>query len=197
MQAVVGGSAVPAPRPEDQTAEENLLDVGFPWPLSRQTVSHLNDSPMVVAHAIEHVSAEGGHVGVVGWPELSFASIEHMDNVIAVPRPGPEPLGISAVLAEGLDLVVQHNATRLELTPAAARPFLAKVRGGRAAVVLVGVEVPSPSMRLHAQATTYRGIGRGVGRITGVDVEMTLRTKDRRERATLTLGQAERRLRAV
>lgn len=52
-------------------------------------------------------------------------------------------------------------------------------------------------MRLHAQATTYRGIGRGVGRITGVDVEMTLRTKDRRERATLTLGQAERRLRAV
>lgn len=169
--------------------------------LVRRRHTHLADCPALVVELIAHCSARGGHVAVVGWPELSYAGVVDsggkLGNIIAVPDPGPEPLNISAVLVEGLDLVIHRFPGRLELSPDRARPLLAKLRSGTAALVLIGAEVASPAADIDARVSTYRGLGTGTGRINGVDIDVAVTAKGHRPaRTRLTLGENPR-LRAV
>jgi len=110
--------------------------------LARRVVTQVADCPALVIELIAQATAGGGHVGIVGWPELSLAGVVdngNLNNVIAVPDPGVDPLGIIGVLVEGLDLVVARWQAPLELSPVRARPLLGKLRGGSAALVMVGV----------------------------------------------------------
>lgn len=168
---------------------ESVLDVGLPRGLPRRAVTEVGDSPALIVEIIRHVSAAGGHVGVVGWPELSYAGLEHLDKIIAVPDPGSDPLGIASVLVEGLDLVVCRSAVEMNLSPVRARPVTGRLRVGVAALVMVGWKVPSPALRIEADITTYRGIGRGAGRITGYDMDVRLVDKRGRTRTTYTVGE--------
>lgn len=198
MRAVTGTEQ--SVRGEEVLAdEENSLDVGLPLPLPRQAITEVSDCPALIIELISQVTAAGGHVGVVGWPDLSFAGIEHLNQIIAVPDAGPDPLGITSVLVEGLDLVIHRNPAPLNLSPVRARPLTGRLRKGVAALVLVGLSAPSPALRIDATVTAYRGIGRGTGRITGLDIDVTQAAKSGRARTTLTVGApAPRpRLRAV
>ncbi|WP_179154826.1 hypothetical protein [Corynebacterium fournieri] len=95
----------------------------------------------------------------------------------------------------------------LQLTPVRARPLLARIRKGQAALVCVNVHVPSPALTVTGQLADFHGIGRGTGRITGIDFDVRAETKGYRPAsARVTLGVAEatggagsqkRRLRAV
>lgn len=159
--------------------------------LPRQSVTHVSDTPALVVELITQVVAAGGRAGVVGWPELSYAGIEaeHLERVIAVPEPGIEDLAVAGVLAEGLDLVVIRTRVPLELTPVRARPLLARLRKGSAALVAVNVAVPSPALALTGRIEGFHGIGRGCGRITGIDVAVRAERKGSRPAsATITLG---------
>lgn len=162
--------------------------------LARQAVTEVSDCPALVIELIREVSAGGGHVGVVGWPELSFADVESLDRVIVVPEPGADPLGVVSVLVEGLDLVVWRSSVPLNLSPVRARPLLGRLRKGHACLVLVNAHVQSPAARLDARVSTYRGIGQGTGRIRGYDIAVKEAT--RRASMTLSVGEAPR-LRAV
>lgn len=181
---------------------EDILEVPGPLArvlpgggLARRQVTELNDCPALAAELVAQVSAGGGFVAVVGWVELSLAQLVDegdVGRVITVPDPGPEPWQVTAVLLEGMDLVIHHGAPG-ELTPTRARPVLAKLRGGHAALVTVGPHLPGAPMSVQGEVTTYRGIGRGTGRIRGLDIEVRARTKAGQETSGLvTAGQARR-----
>lgn len=191
--AALGGE-VPRPVVEDTEV------LAVPGPLShvlpngglpRKAVSHCSDTPALVVEVIDQITAAGGYAGVVGWPELSYAGIGHdrLERVIAVPDPGIEDLAVAGVLAEGLDLVVLRSRAALELTPVRARPLLARLRKGNAALLTVNVRVPSPMLSVEGTIANFHGIGRGTGRIRGVELRVRAEQKGARPAsATVTLG---------
>lgn len=197
MAAIGGGrGAVPQPdmdSPDVLPVHLDLAKVLSGGGLERRAVTEVSDCPALIVELIGQVTARGGHVGVVGWPELSLAGVVEsgrLDNVITVPDPGTDPLGIVGILVEGLDLVVARWAAPLELSPVRARPLLARLRGGVAALVLVGARIPSPAVRIGAGVTTFRGIGEGTGRIRSVDIAVRVTAKGRPpESATVTVGR--------
>lgn len=150
--------------------------------LPRKSVTHMSDTPALVVEMLEQVVASGGYAGVVGWPELSYAALppDELERIIAVPDPGADPLGVASVLVEGLDLVVWRSPAALELSPVRARPLLGKLRKGRAALMLVGATVPSPALTVSGQVCQFRGIGKGSGRITGLDIRVRAQAKGAR-----------------
>lgn len=185
---------------EEIAAGEDILALGeqfrFVLPgggLPRRAVTHMSDTPVLVAEMLLHAVEAGGYAGVVGWPDLSYAGIDRkfLDRVIAVPDPGVDPLGIAAVLTEGLDLVVYRSPVTLALSPVRCRPLLGKLRKGRAALMMVGATVPSPALTITGDIQSFHGIGRGTGRITGVDIRVRAQSKSAHPAsATVTVGQA-------
>ena len=172
------------------TQFENILPGGG---LPRQAVTHMSDTPALVVEMLLQITEVGRYVGVVGWPELSYAALppECLNRVIAVPDPGVDPLGITGVLVEGLDLVVFRTRARVELSPVRARPLLGKLRKGRAVLMLVGATVPSPALTVTGDVQEFRGIGRGTGRITGLDIRVRAQPKSAHPASgTVTVGQA-------
>ena len=160
--------------------------------IPRKAVTHCSDTPALIVELIDQVTAAGGCTGVVGWPELSFAAIpaEGLERVIAVPQPGIEDIAVAGVLAEGLDLVVLRTKTALELTPVRARPLLARLRKGSAALLAVNIAVPSPALSITARIDHFHGIGEGLGRINGIELRVRAEQKGHRPAsATVTLGQ--------
>ena len=159
--------------------------------LARRTVTHVSDTPALIVELIGQVVEAGGRAGVVGWPELSYAAIgaDALERVVAVPEPGIDDLSVAGVLAEGLDLVVLRTRSALELSPVRARPLLARIRKGQAALVCVNVAVPSPALTLTGTLAQFHGIGRGTGRITGIDFDVRAEGKGYRPAsARVTLG---------
>lgn len=166
--------------------------------LARRQVVHCANCPALVVELICHLTASGGHVGVVGWPDLLLAQVADkgdIERVVTVPDPGLESWMVTGVLAEGLDLVIHHGPPG-EVSPTKARPVLAKVRGGRAAVLTVGTRLPGTAVGIGARVSAYRGVGKGSGRIRGVDMEVEVTSKQATSRGVLTVGE-RRRLEAV
>ncbi len=158
-------------------------------------MTHVSDTPALIVEVLARVASDGGFCGVVGWPELSYAGIppEDMDRIVAVPDPGIDPLSVAGVLAEGLDLVVVRSPQRIELSPVRARPLLAKLRHGQAALVSVGTRLPSAALEITGEVAGIHGVGRGLGRITGIDIRVRTRAKGMRPASqVLTLGTAPR-----
>ena len=115
-----------------------------------------------------------------------------MSKIVSVPDPGIDALPVAAVFAEGMDMVVCRSAAPRRLTPTNSRPFLAKVRQGSAAMLLVGISVPSPALTVSAQVTKIYGLHRGGGRIRALDVEVEAASKSadhQRIRTLLRCGE--------
>lgn len=166
--------------------------------LARRQVVHCASCPALVVELICHLTARGGYVGVVGWPDLLLAQVAEegaIERVVTVPDPGLESWMVTGVLAEGLDLVVHHGPPG-EVSPTKARPVLAKVRGGRAAVLTIGTRLPGTAVGIGARVGAYRGVGKGSGRIRGVDMDVEVTSKQGASRGVLTVGE-RRRLEAV
>ncbi|WP_394281593.1 hypothetical protein [Corynebacterium sp.] len=158
----------------------------------RRAVTHCSDTASLIVELLEQVTSTGQHAGVVGWPDLSYAGLSRVDRVIAVPDPGTDPLQVASVLVEGLDLVVYRTGVELNLSPVRARPLLARLRQGKAALVMVGTKVPSPALTIAAEVTQFRGIGQGSGRITGWDMQVRTEAKGYRPASgVVTVGEAE------
>lgn len=207
MHALVGTS------PQVETTEADIVPVSDELDrllphggLARRQVTECADCPALIVEMIGHITATGGHVGIVGWPDLSLAQVGEygdLSQVVVVPDPGVDPWSVTSVLVEGLDLVVHHGQSTPQaptpqalttLSPTRARPILAKLRGGQAALVTVGERLPGASASIAAQVVTYRGIGAGSGRITGVDIALEVSSPQlsRSSRGTLTCGQRAR-----
>lgn len=187
------GGALPGPH----IAVPAGLEPVMPQGLARQALHTFSGSPTVVTELLQH-QVQRGSVAVIGWPELvllgaaeAAASAQELAaRMIVVPDPGEEPLRVLGMVCEGVDLVLYHHPAPRDLSPAAARPLLAKIRRGQAAVVVANLGVPTAASHITAQVKAYRGLGRGAGRINAIDVDVCVRSKRWGRRVTqLTVGQ--------
>lgn len=196
MSKFVSSTPVPVAKAEDIVEIPGPLSKVLPGGgLARRQLTEVNDCPALAVEIIAQVSAQGGFVAVVGWLELSLTCLlESGDSarVVTIPDPGPEPWQITSALLEGMDLVIHHGAAeRLSLTR--ARPIMAKLRAGKAALLSVGPHLPGSTVTVRGEVTTYRGIGRGTGRIRSLDIEVRSKTKTGQETTGLvTVGQMRR-----
>ena len=162
--------------------------------LPRRAVTSMNDCPALAVELIAHASDSDAFVAVVGWPELVLTSALEgrgsADNVLVIPDPGPDPLHVVGLLAEHMDLVIYRTAAAVAVSPTRARPLMAKLREGTAALVTVGTRLPSPALTLTGHVVGFRGIARGSGRITSVVLDVQAETKTRRTgQTTLYVGE--------
>ena len=201
MAALGSGQASEVEVTADEGVVELSSELGALLPgggLPRRQVMSLSNSPALAVEMISHVTAAGGHVAVVGWTELLLAQVvEHGDlsRVVTVPDPGADPWGVTGVLVEGMD-VVFHHGPPVELSPARARPILARVRAGQAALVTVDARLPGTAMKVDASVVRYHGIGQGTGRIRGVDIAVRTEAKGMRPKSgTVTCGQQTKKTR--
>ncbi|SQG64111.1 Uncharacterised protein [Corynebacterium renale] len=200
--SVIEGGAHAAPQ-EEAVAPKDVIDVGerlraiLPGGgLARRAVTVVGESSQLVAYILAQATDAGLRAGVVGWPELAFASVDDMggqlQRIVAVPEPGTHGLHVATVLSEGLDLVLYRHASqgkRYTIPPSVARPLEAKLRSGRAAFLLSGAHIAAPAATLEGTVTSFHGLARGSGRITGVDINVTVQARGHAPQATtLTVG---------
>ena len=128
----------------------------------------------------------------MNWSDLSLAQVAEsgdLSKIITVPNPGGEWITVLGVLAEGVDVLIYRSPRTHTLSPTQARPLLAKIRKGRAAVLTVGAQVPSPALTINAQVTGFSGIGCGTGRIRNAEIAVSSYSKTHRNRpVVLTCG---------
>ena len=160
--------------------------------LPKNSVSHCSDCPALVSELIAQISAQGKTVAIVNWSDLSLAQVAEsgdLSKIITVPNPGWEWITVLGVLAEGVDVLSYRSPRTHTLSPTQARPLLAKIRKGRAAVLTVGAQVPSPALTINAQVTGFSGIGCGTGRIRNAEIAVSSYSKTHRNRpVVLTCG---------
>jgi len=60
----------------------------------------------------------------------------------------------------------------------------------------VGTRLPGTAVGIGARGSAYRGVGKGSGRIRGVDMDVEVTSKQGASRGVLTVGE-RRRLEAV
>ena len=160
--------------------------------LPKNSVSHCSDCPALVSELIAQISAQGKTVAIVNWSDLSLAQVAEsgdLSKIITVPNPGGEWITVLGVLAEGVDVLIYRSPRTHTLSPTQARPLLAKIRRGRAAVLTVGAQVPSPALTINAQVTGFSGIGCGTGRIRNAEIAVSSYSKTHRNRpVVLTCG---------
>ncbi len=157
----------------------------------RRRSTQFNNCPLLIVELISRVTALGGWVAIVGWPELALAQVAEegrVDKVISIPQPGDDPWAVISTLFEGMDLIIYHGPPS-QLSPARARPVTAHMRTGRAALITVGPRLPGTELRIEGKIMAYRGIGRGTGRIRGIDISVHISTKAYAKNTMVTVGQ--------
>lgn len=151
--------------------------------LPKNSVSHCSDCPALVSELIAQISAQGKTIAIVNWSDLSLAQVAEsgdLSKIITVPNPSGEWITVLGVLAEGVDVLIYRSPRTHTLSPTQARPLLAKVRKGRAAVLTIGAQVPSPALTINAQVTGFSGIGCGAGRIRNTEIAVSSYSKTHR-----------------
>lgn len=151
--------------------------------LPKNSVSHCSDCPALVSELIAQISAQGKTIAIVNWSDLSLAQVAEsgdLSKIITVPNPGGAWITVLGVLAEGVDVLIYRSPRTHTLSPTQARPLLAKIRKGRAAVLTIGAQVPSPALTINAQVTGFSGIGCGAGRIRNTEIAVSSYSKTHR-----------------
>ncbi|MDO4928845.1 MAG: hypothetical protein Q3976_07290 [Corynebacterium sp.] len=125
--------------------------------------------PTLISYLLAHFNAHNLYSAVVGWPELSYASLvsEGIPNIVAIPDPSTHPEAVIGML-EGFDCIIWH-APALRMTPTQARPLLAKMRRQQTLLLAVGAQLPAYA-HLDAAVTGIRGLGQGSGRIQKIEI---------------------------
>lgn len=202
--AALGGTEAPAVADPEEIlpVPSELGKLLVSGGLARRQAVAVSDCPALVVEIICSVTARGGQVAVVGWPDLLLAQVSEsgdMDKVIVIPDPGPDPWSVVGVLVEGMDLVIYRGGVQgsEKVTPTRARPVLAKLRKGEASLLTVGAHLPGSALVIDAHVESFRGIGAGTGRIQGFDIAVQAKAKDGARRGVVTCGKRRRRLEAV
>lgn len=153
-----------------------------PSGLARGTVLALEGARSLLLSLIAQVSADGGHVAVIGQPQLGLlAAVEmgaDLSRIAVIPDPGPDPVEIAAVLLDGLDLVVV-GLGGLSVPPSRSRVVMARARSKGAVLVVTDGEWSGAHVKVQSRVCDYRhqpsGFGqsprrRGHGRLGGVSL---------------------------
>lgn len=157
--------------------------------IARGSVVSAEGARSMIVALVAAVSGAGGHVAVVGLPQLSMlAAVEmgaDLSGIALIERPGPDPVEIGGILLDGMDLVV------LGLDGAAVAPARAKVLASRArkqssVLVVTGGRWPGAQLRLSSRVTDYRNgpasgpRTAGHGRILGWHLQVSVEGRGQR-----------------
>lgn len=181
MAAVSGkaGRGHSAPPRDEQliSGSESLLQ------LPRGAVVVASGARSLLLNVVAVTTAAGGHAAVVGHPEVSLlAAVEmgaDLSRLAVVPDPGGDPVGVAAVLLDGMDLVVLGLGGRSVSLPQ-ARAVTARARNKNCTLLVTGGEWQGARLRLQSRVIGYE-LG---GRILAVNRRVaTYDTHFREERA--------------
>lgn len=195
VSSKVGGSRRSvAPVPEPATFSEtpdSLLPVPdslaelLPDSLPRGTVAVLSGARSLQLSMVAAVTAEGGHVAIIGQPDVGLlAAVEmgaDLSRIAVIPEPGADPVEVAAVLMDGMDLVVLGLGGRT--VPATrARAVVARARQRGCTLLVTDGDWQGASARLDAHVSGYEIAGGrdgvptpGCGRISRVRLSMRAR----------------------
>ena len=174
---------------------ESLSEL-LPGALPRGAVAVLSGARSLEVSLVAAVTAEGGHVAIIGQPDLGLlAAVEmgaDLSRVAVIPHPGGDPVEVAAVLMDGMDLVVLGLGGRT--VPASrARAVVARARQRGCTLLVVDGEWQGASARLNAQVSGYEIAGGrdgdpapGCGRISRV--RLTMHARGRSVRPVRALG---------
>ena len=191
---VGGGRRAVAAVPESATfsdTPDSLLPVPdslaelLPDSLPRGTVAVLSGARSLQLSMVAAVTAEGGHVAIIGQPDVGLlAAVEmgaDLSRIAVIPEPGADPVEVAAVLMDGMDLVVLGLGGRT--VPATrARAVVARARQRGCTLLVTDGDWQGASARLHAHVSGYDIAGGrggvptpGCGRISRVRLAMRAR----------------------
>ncbi len=190
----VGTGRRPAPAAAAEPAVFSPPDSLLPTPdslsLPRGTVAILSGARSLELSIVAAVTAEGGHVAIIGQPDVGLlAAVEmgaDLSRIAVIPEPGADPVEVAAVLMDGMDLVVLGLGGR-SVPPSRARAVVARARQRGCTLLVTDGNWQGASARLEAQVSGYdiAGAGGGAptpgcGRISRV--RLAMRTRGRATR---------------
>jgi hypothetical protein len=161
MAAVSGkasrGHAGPPPAEELISDSKSLLRV------PRGSVVVASGARSLTLQVVSAVTSEGGHVAVVGQPDVGLlAAVEmgaDLTRLALVPDPGIDPVEVAAVLLDGMDLVVLGLGGR-SVPLSRARAVTARARNKGCTLLVTGGDWQGARMRLEARVSGYDVGGR-------------------------------------
>lgn len=157
----------------------------LPDSLPRGTVAVLSGARSLQLSLVAAVTADGGHVAIIGQPDVGLlAAVEmgaDLSRIAVIPEAGADPVEVAAVLMDGMDLVVLGLGGRT--VPATrARAVVARARQRGCTLLVTDGDWQGASARLHAHVSGYEITGGqggaptpGCGRISRVRLAMRAR----------------------
>ena len=134
--------------------------------LPRGAVAVFSGARSPLLQTVAAVTASGGHVAIVGMPDVGLlAAVEmgaDLSRVAVVPDPGADPVEVAAVLMDGMDVVVLGLSAR-SVAPTRARAVTARARQKGCTLLVSGADWPGASARVEARVCGYEVAGAGAG----------------------------------
>jgi hypothetical protein len=159
----------------------SLTDV-LPGAIPRGTVAVLTGARSLPVSMVAAVTAAGQHAAIVGQPDIGLlAAVEmgaDLSRLALIPDPGTDPVEVTAVLMDGLDLVVLGLGGR-SVPPSRSRAVSARAHQKGCALLVVDGDWPGAQLRLDARVdgyqTTMGEAAHGFGRISRVRIDVCAR----------------------
>lgn len=135
-------------------------------PLPKGTVAVVSGARSLLLGMVAAVTAAGGHAAIVGMPDVGLlAAVEmgaDLSRLAVIPDPGVDAVEVTAVLMDGLDLVVLSLGGRT-VAPTRARAVTARARQRQCTLLVTGGDWPGAAARLDARVSGYEITGAGSG----------------------------------
>jgi hypothetical protein len=187
MAAVSGKIGVPRrghthvddllPDSEARLPVPRLLSDVLPDALPRGTVAVLSGARSLPLSMVAAVTAAGGNVAIVGLPDVGLlAAVEmgaDLSRVAVIPDPGTDPVEVTAVLMDGMDLIVLALKGRT-VPMTRARAVVARAQQKGCTLLVTDGDWQGASIRLQGRVSGYETTSErpGFGRISKVRLEV-------------------------
>ncbi|WP_163765119.1 hypothetical protein [Mycolicibacterium parafortuitum] len=163
---------------------DSLAEV-LPDSLPRGTVAVASGARSLQLSMVAAVTAAGGHVAIIGQPDVGLLAAAEMgadlSRIAVIPEPGADPVEVAAVLMDGMDLVVLGLGGRT-VPVGRARAVVARARQRGCTLLVTDGDWQGASARLDARVSGYEIAGGrdgkptpGCGRISRVRLAMRAR----------------------
>ncbi|UXA20598.1 hypothetical protein [Mycobacterium sp. SMC-4] len=134
----------------------------LPTSLPRGMVAVVSGARSLQLGLVAAVTASGGHVAIIGQPDVGLlAAVEmgaDLSRIAVIPEPGADPVEVAAVLMDGMDLVVLGLGGRC--VPATrARALVARARQRGCTLLVADGDWQGASTRLEARVSGYEITG--------------------------------------
>jgi hypothetical protein len=155
------------PEPENLLPIPESLAEPLPVALPRGSVAVASGARSLPLSMVAAVTGAGGHVAVVGQPDVGLLAAAEMGadltRLALIPDPGTDPVGVAAVLLDGMDLVVLGLGGR-SVPLSRARAVTARARNKGCTLLVTGGDWHGATMRLEARVCGYEITGSDGGR---------------------------------